>query len=151
MAQQNCVKIEIIDSDSGSILNTLNFSQAECPQIQDQDNVETVIQRSQTGKPTLFINSDEWQILQLNIRMKFLETLTKLTHIYNAAKSGHYFRVYPHLLLDDSLYFSCFMSPAQWPRETTAFGRQKAGEIVRLEFLEKDHDYPIMDDDVIIT
>ena len=150
MARQNCVKINIIDSDDGSILKTINFNQAECPNIQDQDQVETIIQRSQSGKPTLFITGDEWQVLQLNIRLKFLETLSKLIHIYNAAKAGHYFQVYPHLLLDQDLYFNCFMTPAQWAREMTAFGRQKAGDIIKLEFLEKDHDYPIMDEDEII-
>jgi len=150
MAQLNCLKIQIIESSTGDVINTLNFNQTECPQIQDQDEIETIIQRSQTGKPTLFINSEEWQILQLNIKLKYLETLNKLTHIYNAAKTGHYFRIYPYLLLDEMLYFNCLMKPIQWHREMTTFGRQKAGDVIRLEFLEKDHDYPIMDDDEII-
>jgi len=151
MGYQNAIKIEIIDASTENVIATLYFKQDECVIAEDVDIIKTRVDRTQTGKPTLFILGEEWQRIKLRIRLKYLDTLNKLLQIYNAAKSGQYFRVWPHFMQDQTLFWDCLMNPAQYARERTVFGHKKAGDVIEIEMLERTKEnYVAMDDDIVI-
>ncbi len=148
--ERTAVKIDIIDKDTGNVNDTVQFWQSEVAESRDWSETRHRIQEAQDGTPTLFLQGNAWQRVKLRIRLRYLETVNKLTTLYNAAKAGHWFRVYPHYLEDSSLYFHCLLSPNQVPRAIGAWGYRKAGEMVEMTFREKDKNYPVMDGDIVV-
>jgi len=142
------VRIQKLDSDSNPIGNIdfYRYEQASAQVVSDQ---ESVVQKAQNGAPTLFIQNDEYAVLQFETINYGKSTTDKFTELRNFINAGGIVRVYHKYYYEvyvaaggggASSYYDCFIKPETLPIEQLFSGEYKRGDKIKLLFYETDQD-----------
>jgi hypothetical protein len=145
------IKMEKYDADLNA-QGEINFERHEIMQTITEPNLDTNIIYSQKGKPTLFIISDDYTLINITVRVHGTETESKLIQLKNFIQSGGFVRVYPKYFQDPAIWFDCIVDPKSIPASVNFAGESMAGKTVILNMIEytQENQYVIEDDEITI-
>lgn len=145
------IRIQKLDSSLNPVGN-VDFERYEIIDTRVNPVLEANIQRAQTGKPTLFILSDQWHSVSVQFRIHGKTTQDKMTELRNYIRSGELLRIFPKWYKDQTYFFDGFVDPGTITLEFLFSGEYKMGDSINLTFFEADKsNQTVMEEDLIIT
>ena len=142
------VRLTKLDS-SGNDIGHIDFERKEIMDTDVLPFINSNVQRAQKGAPTLFIITDEYHVINVNVRIYGTTTESKLTELRNFILAGGIVRVYPKYYEDPTIYYDCFIMPETLQLISAFSGESMAGKKLKLQFLETtfENQY-VIDEDV---
>ena len=144
------IRLTKLDS-SGNDIGHIDFERKEIMDTDVLPFIDSNVQRAQKGAPTLFIITDEYHVINVNVRIFGTTTESKLTELRNFILAGGIVRVYPKYYEDQATYYDCFIEPKSLQLISAFSGESMAGKKLKLQFLETDEtsQYVVSDEIVI--